>query len=129
MCYRSRVLTPFLIAAVVLVTVAGQLLLKHVLATLGGSPAMSDFPEFLLRAARTPLIYGSLAIQACSYVLWMVLISRTKLGVATASVGAGFYLCTALTAWGLYGETLSYLQWLGLMLITAGVICVGLASA
>jgi multidrug transporter EmrE-like cation transporter len=59
----------------------------------------------------------------------MVLISRMKLGLATASVGAGFYICMALAAWGIYGESLTYLQWLGIGLIAVGVTCIGLAAA
>jgi multidrug transporter EmrE-like cation transporter len=58
----------------------------------------------------------------------MMLIARMKLGLASASVGAGFYVCMALAAWGVYGESLSRLQWLGLGLITLGVSCIGLAS-
>jgi drug/metabolite transporter (DMT)-like permease len=58
------------------------------------------------------------------YFLWMILISREKLGVATASVGAGFYILMPLCAWTLYGESLSYLQWCGISLLTAGIICV-----
>jgi drug/metabolite transporter (DMT)-like permease len=35
----------------------------------------------------------------------------------------------ALAAWGVYGESLTRLQWLGLGLITLGVSCIGLASS
>jgi drug/metabolite transporter (DMT)-like permease len=56
----------------------------------------------------------------------MLLISREKLGVAAASVGAGFYLLMPLCAWGLYGESLTAWQWLGVVLITIGVTCVSL---
>ncbi len=41
-----------------------------------------------------------------SYGLWMVIVSREKLGVATAGVGAGFYALVALSAWLVYGEAL-----------------------
>jgi len=36
----------------------------------------------------------------------MVIVSREKLGVATAGVGAGFYSLVALSAWLVYGEAL-----------------------
>jgi multidrug transporter EmrE-like cation transporter len=35
----------------------------------------------------------------------------------------------AFCAWGVYGESLSYLQWLGIALITIGVTCVSLGPA
>ena len=129
MCYRLRVPTTLLIIAVTLNSVLGQLMLKYAVIGLGGAPAMSSFPTFILSAAKSPLVYISVAIQGFGYLLWMMLIARMKLGLASASVGAGFYVCMALAAWGVYGESLTRLQWLGLGLITLGVSCIGLASS
>ena len=121
--------TILLIIAVTLNAVLGQLMLKYAVIGLGGSSALSNFPAFILSAAKSPLVYVSIAIQGFGYVLWMMLVARMKLGVASASVGAGFYVCMALAAWGIYGESLSRVQWLGLALITLGLSCLGLASA
>jgi len=129
MCYRLWVPTTLLIIAVTLNAVLGQLMLKYAVIGLGGSPALSNLPAFILSAAKSPLVYVSIAIQGFGYLLWMMLIARMKLGLASASVGAGFYVCMALAAWGVYGESLSRLQWLGLGLISLGVSCIGLASA
>lgn len=121
--------TYFLIIAVTVNAVVGQLLLKHALATLGGRAALATLSRFLLDAAASPWIYASIAIQGLGYFLWILLISREKLGVATASVGAGFYILMPLCAWILYGESLTNVQWLGIGLITAGVTCVSLGMA
>jgi drug/metabolite transporter (DMT)-like permease len=129
MCYRLWVPTTLLIIAVTLNAVLGQLMLKYAVIGLGGPSALSNLPVFILSAAKSPLVYVSIAIQGFGYLLWMMLIARMKLGLASASVGAGFYVCMALAAWGVYGESLSRLQWLGLGLITLGVSCIGLASA
>jgi drug/metabolite transporter (DMT)-like permease len=118
--------TYLLIAAVTVNAVAGQLLLKHALATLGGRSALGTMSKFALDALTSPWMYASLAIQGLGYILWIVLISREKLGVATASVGAGFYALMPLCAWAIYGETLTTVQWLGIGLITIGVTCVSL---
>jgi multidrug transporter EmrE-like cation transporter len=118
--------TYLLIIVVTVNAVAGQLLLKYALGTLGGRAALGDMSKFLLNAAVSPWMYASLAIQVLGYILWMVLISREKLGVATASVGAGFYALMPLCAWALYGESLAYVQWFGIGLITIGVTCVSL---
>jgi drug/metabolite transporter (DMT)-like permease len=118
--------TYLLIIAVTLNAVIGQLLLKHALTTLGGRPALATMSKFLLDAATSPWVYASVAIQGLGYFLWMVLISREKMGVATASVGAGFYFLMPLAAWFLYGESLTALQWFGIGLITIGVTCVSL---
>lgn len=121
--------TKLLILAVTINAVISQLFLKRALAALGGAAAVANFPKFILAAAKSPWIYSSVAIQGFGYVLWMIVLSRVKLGVATASTGAGFYLLTALAAWAIYGESLSSLQWLGICFVTIGVICVSLSPA
>ncbi len=120
--------TRLLIVAVTLNAVLGQLLLKRALAALGGRAALATPLKFILDAATSPWIYASVAIQGVGYFLWMMLISREKLGIATASVGAGFYILMPLCAWAIYGESLSYMQWLGVGLITMGVTCVSVGG-
>jgi drug/metabolite transporter (DMT)-like permease len=121
--------TKLLILAVTVNSVIGQLFLKRALAALGGAAALADMPRFIRSAAVSPWIYTSVAIQGLGYFLWMVLISRVKLGVAAASVGATFYVLMAGAAWLLYGETLSALQWLGIGFVTIGVLCMNLGPA
>lgn len=118
--------TKFLIVAVTVNAVLGQLFLKQALNTLGGRAALVTIPKFITDAIASPWIYASIAIQGLGFFLWMILISREKIGVATASVGAGFYLLMPLCAWVIYGESLSNLQWLGIGLLTIGVVCVSM---
>src|ERR1700733_13410257 len=122
----TQITTKLLILAVTANAVLGQLLLKYALTTLGGRESLTSMPRFLMAAVYSPWIYLSVAIQGLGFFLWMILISREKMGVATASVGAGFYLLMPLCAWAIYGESLSSLQWLGMSLITIGVTCVSL---
>ncbi|MFN7219144.1 MAG: EamA family transporter, partial [Burkholderiales bacterium] len=63
------------------------------------------------------------------YLVWIVVISSEKLGIATAMVSASYYLLTASAAWIIFGERLSIMQWLGISLITLGVVCVTLATS
>src|SRR5277367_4676121 len=98
--------TYVLIFLVTINAVAGQLLLKHALNMLGGRAALGALSSFFISAVASPWIYLSLAVQGLGYFLWMVLISREKLGVAGASVGAGFYVLMPLCAWIIYGESL-----------------------
>jgi drug/metabolite transporter (DMT)-like permease len=118
--------TKLLIIAVSVNTVLGQLVLKRGVAALGGVATLAALPKFLGEAIRSPWICAAIAIQGLGYFLWMIVVSREKLGIATASVGGIFYLSVALSAWGLYGEALTSLQWLGILLITVGVVCVSL---
>jgi drug/metabolite transporter (DMT)-like permease len=118
----------FLFVAVSVNAVISQLLLRRALNTLGSPASLSALPRFIGNAALSPWIYASVALQVLGYVLWMLVVSREKLGVATASIGAGFYMLMALSAWLIYGETLTVLQWAGIVLVTVGVICISLGQ-
>jgi len=118
----------FLLVAFTVNTVISQLVLRHALNALGSPAKLSGLPRFIGNAALSPWIYTSITLQILSYLLWMLIVSREKLGVATASVGAGFYILMALSAWLVYGETLSPVQWTGILLVTLGVVCISLGG-
>jgi len=118
----------FLIVLVTVNTIISHLFLKRAIIDIGGPASFDALPKFILAAAGSPWVYGSLVLQVLGYVAWMVVISHEKLGVATASVGASYYILTSLAAWTIYGETLGSMQWLGIGLITAGVVCVSLGQ-
>ena len=108
-----------------LIAVASQLLLRRATNGFGRAPtALADLPHFIGQAAQSPWIYAALALQVLGYVLWLLIVSREKLGVATATIGGGFYVLMALSAWMLYGEALTWVQWVGIVLVTLGVVCV-----
>lgn len=117
-----------LFAVVALNAVIGQLLLRRATNDIGTPAGLLDLPRFISVAVLSPWMYASLAVQVFGYVLWMVIVSREKLGVATAGVGASFYILMALSAWVVYGETLSVMQWTGIVLVTVGVVCIGLGG-
>jgi drug/metabolite transporter (DMT)-like permease len=119
----------FLFIAFTVNSVISQLVLRRGVQDLSSPVALIGLPRFIASAALSPWIYASIALQIVSYVMWMLIVSREKLGVATATVGAGFYTMMALSAWMIYGETLSPLQWGGIALATAGVACISLGSA
>jgi drug/metabolite transporter (DMT)-like permease len=109
-------------------SVISQLILRRGLQDLSSPGSVLGLPRFLGNAALSPWIYASVTLQVLSYVMWMLIVSREKLGVATATVGAGFYTLMALSAWLIYGETLSAIQWTGIALVTFGVVCISLGS-
>jgi len=120
--------TRFLFVAFTLNSVISQLVLRRGLQDLGSPTQWMALPRFIGNAASSPWIYASVILQILSYVMWMLIVSREKLGVATATVGAGFYTLMALSAWLIYGETLSPLQWTGIALVTLGVVCISLGG-
>jgi drug/metabolite transporter (DMT)-like permease len=110
--------------------VVSQLLLRRATLGLGHAPtSVAALPQFVAQAALSPWIYASVVLQVLGYVLWLVIVAREKLGVATAAIGAGFYALMALAAWLLYGETLSAVQWIGIALVTCGVLCISQGHA
>jgi drug/metabolite transporter (DMT)-like permease len=118
----------FLIVAFTVNSVISQLVLRRGLQVLGSPANLAALPRFLGNAALSYWIYASITLQILSYVMWMLIVSREKLGVATATVGAGFYTLMALSAWLVYGETLSPVQWAGIALVTLGVVCISLGG-
>jgi drug/metabolite transporter (DMT)-like permease len=118
----------FLFGAFTVNAVLSQLVLRRALNELVSPSSLSGLPRFISSAALSPWIYASVSLQVLGYVMWMLIVSREKLGVATASIGAGFYTLMALSAWLVYGETLSALQWTGILLVTMGVVCISLGN-
>ncbi|MCH2241131.1 MAG: EamA family transporter [Aquabacterium sp.] len=115
-----------LIAIVTINTVASQMCLKRAIEVIGSPADLQALPTFMLRAASSPWVYASLSLQVVGYVLWILVLTREKVGVAFAISGSMFYMLIAFVAWVLYDESLSAQQWAGVLLITAGVLLVTL---
>lgn len=112
-----------LVLVTTLCTIGGQLILKK--AMVGLRPLLAQGPiDFLWGAAFSPLVYAALALQVLGYVAWMFVISKEKLSVAFALSGSTFYLLMAAASWFFYGERLAPMQWVGLLLISTGVVMV-----
>jgi drug/metabolite transporter (DMT)-like permease len=116
------------ILLVTLNTVASHMLLKRAIQDFGQPSSLAEMPGFIASAAVSPWVWCSLVLQVIGYVGWMVVITHEKLGVATASVGASYYLLTATAAWLVFGERLGAMQWFGIFLITIGLVCVSVVT-
>jgi drug/metabolite transporter (DMT)-like permease len=119
-----------LFAALTVTAVASQLLLRRATNGIGRPPTtLSALPDFIGQALLSPWIYAAGSLQVVGYVLWLVIVAREKLGIATATIGGGFYVLMSLSAWLAFGETLSPLQWTGVVLVTCGVVCISQGHA
>jgi len=118
-----------LIVVFTLNTACSQIFLKQAVQVLGAPSRLGAMPTYLLQAAASPWIWASLLLQIISYGIWIVVLSREKLGVALAISGSIFYLVMACAAWVLYNEALSAGQWLGIACIVSGVLLLGLNPA
>lgn len=109
-----------------LCNIGAQLMLKRAIA--GGAPsrAMVEGPAaFVLGVIAQPVVWAALALQVAGYISWFFVLSRGQVAVVFAISGSFFYLLMAGSAWLVLGERLSTSQWIGLTLISAGVIFVG----
>ena len=80
--------------------------------------------SFVLSAATSPVVIAALSLQGVGYVIWLFVVAQERLSVAFAISGSFFYLTMAVVSWMIYNEKLVIYQWLGLVLITVGVVMV-----
>ena len=77
----------------------------------------------------SPWIAISACLQVAGYIMWMMVMTREKLGIAAAFSGASFYILMTLCAWYFYGEAPTLLQSAGIALIIVGVFCLAFPVA
>lgn len=107
-------------------TLGSQLLIKHAVSQIAlRQPALAGW-HWLWAALTSPTVITAVLVQGIGFIVWVVVVSRVKLGVAFALSGAFFYVLMAVVTWLLYGERLTLWQWCGIALISAGVLMVSM---
>jgi len=107
-------------------TLGSQLLIKRAVAQLAARTPAPTGVDWLMAALLSPSVIAAIAVQGIGFIVWVVVVSRVKLGVAFAISGGSFYLLMAAATWLLYGERLNPWQWGGIALISVGVMMVSL---
>lgn len=107
-------------------TLGSQLLVKRAVTQIAQRDPVPQGLQWLIAACFSPEVIAAVAIQGVGFVVWVVVVSRIKLGLAFAISGAFFYILIALSSWLLYGERLAAPQWLGLLLVSCGVLLMSL---
>jgi drug/metabolite transporter (DMT)-like permease len=108
-----------------LITVGAQLLMKKGLA--GIDTNISDFNQlmsFVWAGITNYIVLISLALQALGFVLWMYLVSNAKLALVSTVSGAAFYIIISIASYFIFGENLTTIQWLGIIVVTIGVLMI-----
>ncbi len=116
-----------MILIVTICTVASQLLVKFGVGRLQVRDPSGNFTGWLTSVATSPSIIGAVAVQGMGFLIWIVVVSRMKLGAAFAISGGFFYLLVATSSFLIFGERLSPQQWAGLFLISSGVVLMTLS--
>ncbi|HZL05862.1 MAG TPA: transporter [Coriobacteriia bacterium] len=120
---------PWILGAVALV-VAGQLLLKVGMLRVGviGQEQVRSPFVLLVSIARQPAVVLGLLIYAASALLWLFVLSQSELSFAFPFLSLA-YAGVSAAATVLLKEHFEGRQWLGLVLVTVGVIAVAASGA
>ncbi len=103
-------------------TITAQIILKKGLLLLGGVQFSSGVMVEIFRIIRSPYVMGALLFQGIIALFWIYVLSRTQLAYLFTMSGAFFYILLALASWIVLGERLSLIQWLGVFMISLGVV-------
>lgn len=120
---------PWILGAVALV-VAGQLLLKVGMLRVGaiGGEHMRSPLALVVTIARQPAVVIGFLIYGASALLWLYVLSRSELSFAFPFLSLA-YAGVSAAATVLLKEHFAGRQWLGLALVTVGVIAVAASGA
>jgi len=107
-------------------TIASQLILKKGILTVSSIYSSDNIIKYLLKVLQSPFTISAILLQGIGYMVWILVLSRLKLGLAFAISGSFFYILLAAASWIIYKEKLNSIQWVGLIMITGGVLCMTL---
>lgn len=110
-------------------TLGSQLVVKAAVTGIAARAPRPTGLDWLWAVVLSPKIWAAVAIQGLGFLVWVAVVSRMKLGVAFATSGALFYVLLAALSWWLYGERLEPLQWVGIVLVSTGVLMITLFGA
>lgn len=107
-------------------TLGSQLLIKNAVMRIATRAPAPERLDWLLAVVASPRIWAAVAVQGVGFLVWIVVVSRVKLGPAFAMSGAFFYILLAAASWWLYGERLALWQWVGIALVSTGVLMISM---
>lgn len=110
------------VAATVLLTVYGQIVIKWQVLAAGAFPAdTAEQAWFLLRLLVNPWVISALAAALAAALTWMAAMTDLELSHAYPFMSLAFILVLLLSAW-FFHEPVSWQKLAGLALICAGIV-------
>jgi multidrug transporter EmrE-like cation transporter len=118
----------FLILLGVLLNAGAQLLLKAGMNQIGHFDfSIANMVPIGLRVAATPPIVVGLFAYVFSVIVWLLVLSRVQVSYAYPMLSIG-YVVNAVAAYYLFGEDLSIIRIMGMVVIIAGVYLISRTS-
>ena len=104
--------------------VGGQLAMKLAMNHLGpiGIDGLAAV-QLVINVVLNPLVWGGFCLYGVGAAVWMLVLSRTALSLAYP-VFAVTYVITPVMAWLVLGETVNPGRWIGIAVISCGVLLV-----
>ena len=118
----------FFICSIAFGTITAQMILKKGLILMGGIHFSSGVMVEVVRIFHSPYVMGALLLQGIIALVWIYVLSKTQLVYLFTMSGAFFYILLAIAGWVVLGERLSLIQWLGVSMISLGVVCFNFRS-
>ncbi len=124
----SAIISIALILVSVGFAIAGQLTLKAAMDQIGriGSREVSNWTDTVVRSAREPRLWTGLFLFGISSLFWLVVLSRVPLSVAYPFVGVSYVAVVGFSKLVLH-EHIPLLRWVGVSVVAAGIVIIGLS--
>jgi len=108
----------------VTLNVAGQLSLKHGMTKLGNfAITLPNLAAIFLKAAFNPWIFTGLVCYGLGFMVWLVVLAKAEVSYAYPMISLG-YVFTAILAWQLLGEALTFTRMAGILITCLGVFII-----
>jgi drug/metabolite transporter (DMT)-like permease len=108
-----------LMIIIITMTVMAQIFMKRGMNDLGKITMKDIISPKIFRIVFDKFVFVGLALYALSSLLYLVALSMENVSVVYPLVGMG-YLLTAILAWLVFGESLTMMKILGIVLISTG---------
>ena len=112
------------------ISVTAQTLIRFGLKQVGeiSGKILAQPARFLAEVVFQPYVLTGIVIQGLGLILWLIILSRTRMGIAVALVSAFIVILSGLSSMAILKEPLKVHEWLGLGLVAGGVILLSLGG-
>ena len=107
----------------VLLTVMGQILLKHGVGMVGRINSFRELLPKLTKVCLNPYVIGGICIYGFTTFVWLVILSRVKLSIAYPMLSLGYVLAIPFS-WLFFKESIPKVRIIGAVIICIGVYLV-----
>jgi drug/metabolite transporter (DMT)-like permease len=106
----------------------GQLLLKHVMRSVGPvafGQARAPW-RIVQQLAFNPVFLLAVLLYILGFIIWLIVLSKLDLSYAYPILALSYGFVPLLSMWA-FGEHISPMRWVGIAIICLGVVVVGLS--